>query len=152
MGLLGPSSNPTRPQPCQPPSHPQSAAATMSPRLQTPARVQSRQDARYAAGRRPPPPSSRRRKWSHSLSPRAPRTRPARSRSRSRTRSSTISRPTGSGISFCGRRPDGFTVLAQIRVDFAWPRPENATGQPVRKPYRTTPSPRSSWGCICCAS
>ncbi|AQK48731.1 Aldehyde dehydrogenase family 7 member A1, partial [Zea mays] len=29
----------------------------MSPRLQTPARVQSRQDARYAAGRRPPPPS-----------------------------------------------------------------------------------------------
>jgi hypothetical protein len=56
----------------------------------------------------------------HSLSPRAPRTRPAHSR----TRSSTISRPTGSGISFCGRRPDGFTVLAQIRVDFARPLPK----------------------------
>jgi hypothetical protein len=57
MGIPRSSSNPTRPQPRQPPSRPQPAAATTSPRLQAPARVQSRQDARYAVGRRPPPPS-----------------------------------------------------------------------------------------------
>jgi hypothetical protein len=84
MGLLGSSSNPTRPQPRQPTSRPQSAAATTSPRLQTLARVQSRQDARYAAGRRPPPPSLLPPEemeqlvgvhhHHHSLSPRAPRT------------------------------------------------------------------------------
>jgi hypothetical protein len=100
--------------------------------------------ARYAAGRRPPPPSLLPfpvggNGAAGGSSPSAPLALPSGSEHPDLPAAAAAPAPPPSpvqqvpGSAFVAGRPDGFTVPAQIRVDFARPHPENAIGQPVRK-------------------